>query len=1148
MASFDFKNALKTGIKQKQVKKGLLKEYALEDPQQESATKGGQIQKMAVFAGEQPWWKDADADFIDKWLKLNPAAGGYEPKTKLEKEMRLSPAAAAHVIMREIGAASWVSESDIEAVTLGILYYSKIGKIKDLEQAFKKEAGIKRRMWPYIRLLSNTEYSVDEGRTKQAIDDRLERRARQKSKYAWFNSGHQGPAEYIKELYGQFAGPTKCDAAASCVGAFILKYSSLSGDARRIRAAALTLLAQEDFNLETSWKISKEDIETGKTAEERAEEAAPAMIAAEQWAASGAGTEENLKLSVLQDAAELGQIKSVEFVPVKRAKESAGRAHLVKVTFDRGLKAYPWPGTEEQATAWFERLKPHAKAYSAGLCPAGTTPKNLPDGRRQCMDNKTRKTIFTISKKVARAATAKQALGMVTQSCKGDPNYRDCLVKAEKRLVQAKVIAPGVVTPGMLARAETGAEGEAGAVGLADRGIPTNEHPIAVSSRKSVLSGESHLNVVILSTKKSEFAKIGRIKKLSGNGRKHLFGGPEKAGSHMNLVASWIESKFGEPTLADKEKWSEDLWGNFRAKYNNANAEAMAELFARLGGQVYQEALKKSLKTAQTIKGGGLADIMKAMAGYSGADPSGAFERTRIPVEESALLEFEKTLQGLRHEDLYKRLMPRREIINEKEDIAALAGAAAQAIDWGDVKQSAASGGAATDLSQKQLTQIIAAYENARQGGAPEAESGMMTYLKFKLGDKITNRIFSSAAVEGAAATSPSFASLFFGELGAVISSAGATAAAVGTAEVGGLLAGTSGVAGLAGAFGIAGGVAVVSGGVLVAAAVGAAIGWVINLFLQPGTEEDRLDRLKMANKNPVLADAAMEVYCKGTGMLCGDNAPGGWQVDCKNEMGGYAMDAKGAGVFGIDFLGTHAGYTDPWGWKDLEQKAGSFSKQDIQDSLVFLSTLYNADQKAGKIKEVPIKRGEKGYTEGKVTVRLQLAEDSLLAKWEDCYKTNLNPYAGKVLTGKLRKAYETVQYAFGLPIIKLTKGEAAEKAAAAKAAGLQPEQVKKVQEALIEFFGESVAIKMGKEYGEGRYGPVSQSALEEFQSMFGSDPDYPTGKRAIKKLPDFIKDKILEKKLMDTAQAEPLENLEESKLSLHQKRLLEMNNRLMKF
>jgi len=348
-------------------------------------------------------------------------------------------------------------------------------------------------------------------------------------------------------------------------------------------------------------------------------------------------------------------------------------------------------------------------------------------------------------------------------------------------------------------------------------------------------------------------------------------------------------------------------------------------------------------------------------------------------------------------------------------------------------------------------------------------------------------------------------------------------------------MAGTAGV--------VVGGVAL-TGGVLIAAAIGAGFGRLANAIINAtdvGTDEDRRDRLKMAVENPVIADAAMEVYCKGTGFLCGGKAPDGWQVDCKETMGGYAMAAEGG-------WGIHGGYANPWGWRDLEQKAGSFSKQDIQDSLVFLAVLYKADQKAGKIKEVQIKKDEKGYIKGKVTVKLQLTEDSLLAKWEDCYKTNLNPYAGKVLTGKLRKGYEDIQYAFGLPIIKPGAGETAEKAATAKAGGLKPEQVKKVQEALIEFFGESAAIKMGKEYGEGRYGPVTERVLEEFQNMFGSDPDYPTGKRAIKKLPDFIKDKILEKKLMDSAQAAAMKNLEESKLSLHQKRLLEMNNRLMKF
>ena len=1064
MASFDFKNALKTGIKQKQVKKGLLREAV--EKKAAIAKRVAGMGKLAphgvetamrstrTIGGADAWTDGADRAFVEKWAKLDPSAAGYKSEAEnpeLETEMKVSPTAAAHVIMREIGASKWISEGEIEAVALGILYYSKKGQLGQLEQAFKKEAGIKRRMWPYNQLSVGANYKASDEDAKKSVESAIRRQqSNPKKKPAWYRKGLQGPAD---QQWLASNGFRKCQTAGSCVGAFILRYSALSGDEDRLRSIALTLLNDTNYNQETHWKISEEEHKTGKAAQELAVEKAGGKMAA--------GWQQKLKPSVIQDAAKLGKIKSVKFMPAKAAPAAApkkavqeqrwladvekfGKAAAasarVEVTFEKGTKVYPWFGTADEASAWFSQLKPEIE-------------------------------------KAKEAAAAEQAAAPA-----------------------AKEVA-----------------------GMA---VVTQKQPIAgnyVAARKL-------LKVTIMPVEKSVWWRTApAISELSPNGKKHLAG--QEKGSHINLAFSKLVKAWKNPI----EKLDQDVltrlytgaWDLSKLRDPQGAANAMIETLKKSGRKIWLSSLKEAIKVATPIKGGGFRDIFK---GTAFGDPAGKDDWTKIPVEESNLLEFEKTLQGLKHENLYKRLMPHRKTINEQTGI-----------DWGEIKQAASTGGNRTNLSPQQMTQMIKAYESAREAGAANASGGFSSFLQNMLGSAVVGRIMSSSAGSTAAAASPGlWASVASGLGTAAVATAKGTVAALGgnvSTILGGSVAGST--------VGAGGGLAVVGAGVAVAAAIGAAAGYGINhFFLSAGTEEDRQDRLKMAMGNPALADAAMEVYCKGTGMLCGDDAPDGWQVDCKNEMGGYAMDAPGG-------MGLRGGYTDPWGTKDLEQKAGSFSKQDVQDSLIFLGVLFDADQKAGRMKEVSIKKGEEGYIEGKEVVRLQLAEGSLLAKWEGCYKTNFNPYAQKALSGKLRKSYESIQYAFGLPIIKLGEAEKATQAAAAKASGPDPKRVKKVQEALVEFFGESLGIKMGKEFGTGHYGPVTQAAMKEFKSMFGDDPKFPTGEKAIKKLPDFIKSKAFEKELMAADEAEPLTSLErfaESKLSLHQKRLLEMNNRLMKF
>ena len=116
MAKFDFKKALKEGIEKKKIKKGILKEVSLTDPQFGTRSPGG---------GTNKWTDGRRGPWIEKWQELEPTAADYTTKrSEIENKMRASLASAVSVILNDIGASKYITDSDMKDIALGILYWS----------------------------------------------------------------------------------------------------------------------------------------------------------------------------------------------------------------------------------------------------------------------------------------------------------------------------------------------------------------------------------------------------------------------------------------------------------------------------------------------------------------------------------------------------------------------------------------------------------------------------------------------------------------------------------------------------------------------------------------------------------------------------------------------------------------------------------------------------------------------------------------------------------------------------------------------------------------------------------------------------------------------------------------------------------------
>jgi hypothetical protein len=279
--------------------------------------------------------------------------------------------------------------------------------------------------------------------------------------------------------------------------------------------------------------------------------------------------------------------------------------------------------------------------------------------------------------------------------------------------------------------------------------------------------------------------------------------------------------------------------------------------------------------------------------------------------------------------------------------------------------------------------------------------------------------------------------------------------------------------------------------------------------------EEDRKKRLLRAKNDPKFANYELEVLCTGKGTLCtgftGRGAPDGWQVKCTGQRGGYEYETGEGG------LGYDPGYADPNGPRDRIQVANSYDKKDMEDAILFLSFLFEDDKKNGYVKD-HFEEEEKGKS---YTGKIQLQDGSKLKTWEGCWKGTMERYAAKTLetsTDIVKKAYVTIQHAFGLPVVKIAfeRGKAAKTATALASLGGKDKKkekekaknmsdVNKVQSALIKYYGKEFADEIADEYSKSVYGPKTKAKLLEFKTKYRAQMPLKPSADEFAELVDYI-------------------------------------------
>ena len=704
-----------------------------------------------------------------------------------------------------------------------------------------------------------------------------------------------------------------------------------------------------------------------------------------------------------------------------------------------------------------------------------------------------------------------------------------------------KALEHGLIHPDVRAAAAkkvaAGKAGEAGKGGTAGKAVAD------VETKGKLVSAEfdkdnQRFTVEITPVEKSSLWAYRDVPKLSPNGRKQLKAGVKQENSHLNIFIKMLTAAFGgdSPEEVGPAYGAGDaaVW-NLKGK--EATGPKRVAVMKKYGDRKYVNAFKKALQAAAPIKGGeeegGFGALMKGLSGLTGADTGDAFSRRRIPVEESKILKFEKTLQGSRQEKIHNKLMTEVDWGAASDWMATgkagkSTGGRATDFDWGDAGTSAAGAGAIPPAQQKAMQ---AAYQaELTKRGASAGSFTFADYLKYKYGAKAGTGILSRLGGGAWKATKYVFRPIFKVGAAGLGELAGSGIGATGTSIAGASAAG-------------------VASAVLVGAAIGAAIGVVFNWAISGTSLDSSKDRIKDAKGNPKYADWMLEMFSTGEGYLCSDSAPDGWQVKCAGAAGGFKQEEE---VSVLKYYGITRGqknvqdYVDPTGFRDFEQSKGSFSKEDLFEILAYMAILYDEDKKAGLVKTV-----EKKTKDGKA-VSIVLQSGSKMLKYKDFYLRDVNTYAGIAFSSKEKKVYEMITLALDPNAVvaelkgKPGKPSAAEKKAE-KAAAKSAKEVKELQKALIDFFGPDLEAKLGDEYAQGIMGKNTKYAFLKFSSEFADDPDFPKGKNRLKKMPKYIEKAAVEKMLAkDDTEAETA--VAESKISLQQKRLLEMNKRLMKF
>jgi len=1148
MAGFDFKKFLKEGIEEKKVLQKPLKEQKTGEcptPMRGCIVKletgkckfaKGCVNEIQRNGNLEPVWYLAE-----KVTVTHPKYFPSGEKADQEKRMRQSVVDAVMTIIDVAGPGGLVTTgNEMKRILLGLKYWKEKGKLKEIEMIFKQKWGIERGhqgAYPF----SEKDRVGSGGRTVRGEPDN--------------------------------DGKAKCIEYGSCLAAFIEENTTFvyGGWGWSVRKYIIGdgkfkgILKDEDFRADIGWRIDNQEYKAGQTKQIAAFKKAQQTKMPAKAPISTAALDpriEKIKKQALKDIAahgppvgitfaesqkrtkgkilnELGGLLEQEAPPMpgyvrdpvtgvwgEPAKSEGPRPKIQKITVrykDKTTNTFNWPGTKQEAEQFFINLKaPAASALST------------PDGQQ------------ALAKAKSVVAAKTQSPQPTAASAKADKKAAFVEDSTEREPVQADYDEKTGLLAVRILNADDHRYWKLGGI-----------KKLSPNAKKYFLGGPE-----------SKGSFINRFVMQLVKGGK-------------DLKTSWGEpsSKFYQDMTG--VEWI-GFWQIGKGDDPNAVATAKRRLadIEKNGKNEYTYIYRQTHFAAQEIKGGGVGDLWKKMMGtgveaapwtFGGTVPnrfagSGYARGTgRIAlgsdvIDETNLFDFEDNLVGQRNEKLNKELMKVDERVTDRSRRRQDQDLDDEYADDEDEQYG---------REQYQKDRVGYKREMRKREAEGKSTSGFTfgDYLMYVYGTEKAAGILKTgfrglgrgAAATGRGALAGTKATYRYGtELakfaakqhravgtfgkGVRLTKAGnyvargsqwftPKGARLGSAagRVGARSATSAGLTNLTNAAGASAGQ--VAGAVAVGAVVGYAIGYSINKIISGDLQKDRKRRLTKARADIKFAEHEMEVFCTGGGYFCGKDAPDGWQVKCSGQRGGYKYEVAVKGT------GYDAGYYDPWLGKDREQTANSFERKDIEDAIVFLGLLYSDDYKNGLVLD-HFEEAGKNKADGVI----KLKSESKLLKWKECYKSTIEPYAETTLkregtSKELKDAYKFIQHAFGLKVVdiefkkgKKKKGLESRLAALlgtdaeaeddkAKKEEAEKEKIKKVQEALVEFFGpeSDVAKNMQDELKTGTYGINTRTAFMYFRRGY-ADKNIPTGKRAINKLPKYIREKIVEKEYRERA------------------------------
>ena len=486
--------------------------------------------------------------------------------------------------------------------------------------------------------------------------------------------------------------------------------------------------------------------------------------------------------------------------------------------------------------------------------------------------------------------------------------YRDTFKLTPEVQKQADVVATKRAAAGKTkAQADIAATKKAAAAKAGTAPEEAKPEKVAAGKHMTVAVDEKNQIMFVLfePADRSVYKNSRQVKRLSPNGLKQLFADEKQENSFINLMIKQLAKSVGVAPLEAEEgvddRWKV-TWSLKALKEKGVNPQ---KYVAALTDSFYKKVYAKAAAVAKTIKGGeeeGGEGWFDKLEKFGGVDQTGAYEDVYGPMEESNILEFEKTLQGLKLEKLHNKLMPKQKRLNE------------QFGGWDAPAEAVASAAGEGAISSAQKQAMRAAYQTELvKRGASEGSFSFGDYLQYKYGAKagagILRKLGSGAASIGRGALSATKYVFSPAALSALKVWGGQTASLSSAAGVGG-----------------------VASALAASAAIGVGIGMIINWAISGTSLDSSKDRINDAKDNPQYADWMLEMFSTGKGRLCGPNAEDGWQVKCAGTAGGFKQEDSAGGW---DKIGRTAKgwfseareYADPAGWRDLVQTKGSFSQ-----------------------------------------------------------------------------------------------------------------------------------------------------------------------------------------------------------------------------